>query len=136
MPLYLGHQRTKTPTTMSTKTDFSKSIFTCWPKAFQMNGEAAIEEQTFGDFLRECVEDPAAAWRIKEVDGTYEVRTNPHHQIYGNKLHGTFETYAEAEQFLLEGLEWDFSNKDYSGPSYDFDRAELVKFLTEEYSEA
>jgi len=36
----------------------------------------------------------------------------------------------------LEGLEWDFDNKDYSGPSYDFDRAELVKFLNEEYSEA
>lgn len=118
---------------MSTATDFNKSIFYCWPKAFKMNGEEAIETSTFGDFLRENVEDPANAWVIKETEeGTFEVRTNPHSQRESNKLHGSFDTYDAAMQFLLEGLEWDFNNKDFNGPSYDFDRAELVAFLIED----
>ena len=118
---------------MSNKTNFTTSIFTCWPKAFQTNGEAAIQEHTFGDFLREFVEDPAAAWITKEAeDGRFEVRTNWHNQLRPGQLHGIFDTREEAQQFLLEGLEWDFNNKDYSGPSYDFERAELVKFLNEQ----
>ncbi len=116
---------------MKDRTDFNRPIFVCWPKEFQSDGEAAIKEMTFGEFLREHVEDPANAWRIKEVNGKFEVRTNPYSQLQGNKLHGIFDTYDDAMQFLLEGLEWDFNNKNYNWPSYDFDRNELVKFLSE-----
>lgn len=79
---------------MHTTADYSIKIYTCWPKAFAHDGEAAIEEQTFADFLREHVEDPAKAWWVKEVDGRFEVRTNPHAQLRANALHGTFDTHA------------------------------------------
>lgn len=116
-----------------TTTDYSKSIFFAWPKEYADSGK--VHETSFEDFLLEFVEDPAAAWVIKEnEDGQFEVRTNTYNQLRSNKLHGTFETREEAKQFLLDGLNWDFSNKDYNGPSYDFERADLVKFLDEEAS--
>ena len=116
---------------MNTKTitDFSTPIYYAHPKHFVQTGE--VTETTLGDFLREFVEDPAAAWVIKESDGKFEVRTNAFNQYRANKLHGTFDTYAEADQCILEGLNWEFDNKDYNGPSYDFDRAELVDFMKE-----
>lgn len=108
-------------------TDFNQPIFY---KSFDQS-KSLVTETTLGNFLREFVEDPAAAWVIKPADGKFEVRMNAHNQYQPSKLFGTFDTEAEAEQFLLEGLHWDFCNKDFSGPRYDFDRAALIEFLNE-----
>jgi len=114
------------------KTDFSRSTFIASAKQYAIDGEAAIHEMTLGDFLREYIEDPAAAWIKRETeDGRFEVRTNFHNRLRPGHLHGTFDTREEAEQFILEGLYWDFNNKDFNGPSYDFSREELVAFLNE-----
>lgn len=110
-------------------TDFSQAIFYAYTSHFEKTGE--VTETTLAAFLRDFVEDPAAAWVIKENDGKFEVRMNAHNQYQPSKLFGTFDTEAEAEQFMLEGLNWDFCNKDFNGPSYDFDRAALVEFLNE-----
>lgn len=118
-----------------TTTNYAAPIFYAYVSDYAKNGENAITETTFESFLREFVEDPAAAWVVKKNDdGKFEVRTNFFNQYTPGKLHGTFDTESEAEQFLLDGLNWDFSNKYSDGPSYDFDRAELVNFLNESTS--
>lgn len=115
-----------------TTTNYAAPIFHAYVSDYAKNGESAITETTFGSFLREFVEDPADACVVKKNDkGQFEVRTNFFNQYTPGKLHGTFDTEAEAEQFLLDGLKWNFSNKYSDGPSYDFNRAALIEFLNE-----
>lgn len=116
---------------MNTKNaiDFNATVYYAWPKQFAQTGQ--IEESMLSTFLLNFVEDPAAAWVLKENAGKYEVRMNAHNQYQPSKLFGTFDTMEEANVFLFNGLYWDFCNKDFNGPSYDFDRSALVEFLNE-----
>lgn len=128
---------------MSTQTNYNQSIFF-------VNHKNEIEETTLAAYLTEFAElDPSQAWYVKENDnalivpaeedngeavyGTrYEVRKNPHAQHNGNKLMETFVTEEEAEQYILDGLYWNWCNRNTNDPLHADTRADLEVLIAEE----
>lgn len=55
---------------------------------------------------------------------TYEVREGLHSNITRNRLVDTFDTKEEAEAYLLNGLYWNYCNKDNIGAPYSADSRE------------
>ena len=118
-------------------------------------GLSFMDTTTMRDFLIDhCESDPSQSWYIKHLedvliseedqddDGNitaeavygekWEVRQNPYSQTWPDKLFGTFDTYEEAEEFLLDGLLWNLNNGKCEPPPHSFsDQDELLDELKE-----
>lgn len=58
---------------------------------------------------------------------TYEVREGLHSNITRNRLVDTFDSKQAAEEYLLNGLYWNYCNLDNTGAPYSADTRELCE---------
>lgn len=85
------------------------------------NDEDGEAEERYNDGSREQADLPD---EHKEVI-TFEVRERDNHKMSGYRLIESFETEIEAEEYHLNGLYWNFCNKDDNTPFHADTRAEV-----------
>jgi hypothetical protein len=116
----------------------------------------SVCESTLEQFLRDHFQgDPAREWYTSQVDDflvkaeevdddgaviqeevretRWEVRERDSHKMKGYHCVNVFESEQEAEEFLLNGLYWNFSygNRDYGAPFHADTKEEVEQELLE-----